>query len=176
MSGQRMKIGLAISIMLNIFLIGGVGGGLVFWRLNPQIAAPPAARAAAAGQRRALRFAADGLAPAQQLAFRKVLRQARLDTLPQLRQAQGDRKTLLGLFSAQEFDRPAIEAALSGARAADMAVRSRVETAIVDYAASLSPEDRGRFAQGLALSPTLRAAPVRQNSQTPATENPPPVR
>ncbi len=175
MSDRALRIGLIVSIILNVFLVGGVVGGLAFWRLNPQVHAS-AAPANAPQQRRALRFAADQLSTQQQRAFRQALRQARMDTLPNLRESQAQRRELVGLIGAETFDRSAVMSALSRARSADAAVRARLETAIVDYAAGLSPADRAVFVQGLARSPTLRQPPARRNLQDRATENPAPAR
>ncbi len=168
---DRLKIGLIVSIILNVFLIGGIAGGLAFWRLNPQVHAA-AAPAAGPQQRRALRFAADELGPQQQHAFRQALREARMDSLPSLREGQAHRRDLVGLIGADRFDRSAVMNALGGARSADAAVRTRLETAIVDFAAGLTPADRAAFVQGLARSPTLRQPPARPNPQTSPTEIP----
>lgn len=171
MSDRGLKIGLIVSIILNVFLIGGIAGGLAFWRLNPQVHAV-AAPAGGPQQRRALRFAADELAPEQRAAFLQALRQARRASLAQVREAQAHRRDLAGLIGAAPFDRAAVIGALDGARTADVAVRTRLETAVVDYAAGLSPADRAVFVRGLARTPTLRQPPARRNPQTPATENP----
>jgi len=176
MSGRSLKVGLIVSIILNVFLIGGIIGGLAFWRLNPQVRAVAAAPADGPQQRRALRFAADELGPQQQRAFRQALRRARIDSQPSLREGQAHRRELLGLIGADAFDRSAVMDALSGARTADAAVRTRLETAIVDYAAGLSPSDRAVFLRGLARTPTLRQPPVRRNAQPTATEIPTPTR
>lgn len=173
MSDRNLKIGLIVSVVLNVFLVGGIAGGLAFWRLNPQAHARPAA---AVQQRQALRFAADGLPPEQQRAFRLALRQARLASIPDLRTAQAHRRDLVGLIGARDFDRAAVERALAGARTADAAVRQRLETAVAGYAADLTPADRAVFVQGLVRSPTLRQPPPGQNLSAPATENPVPAR
>lgn len=175
MSDRNLKIGLIVSVILNVFLIGGVAGGLAFWRLNPQVSAG-AAPAAGAQLRRPLRFAADDLAPAQQRAFRQTLRQARIDSLPRLREAQAHRRDLVGLLRADRFDGPAVSAALDGARDADIAVRARLEAAVVDFAATLSPEDRRTLTRRLPWVPPPRAAPGQGNRQIPATEMPAPAR
>jgi uncharacterized membrane protein len=83
---------------------------------------------------------------------------------------------LAGLLSAPAFDRAAVEGALTGAREADIAVRTRAEAAVVDYAAGLSPADRAVFVQGLARGPTLRRPPPRRNPPDAATDNPAPAR
>ena len=175
MSDRSLKIGLIVSIILNVFLIGGIAGGLAFWRLNPQVHAA-AAPAGGPPQRRALRFAADELAPEQRAAFLQALRQARRASLAQVQEAQAHRRDLAGLIGAVPFDRAAVIGALDGARTADIAVRTRLETAVVDYAVGLSPADRAVFVRGLARTPTLRQPPARRNPQTPATESSAPAR
>lgn len=176
MSDRKLKTALIVSIVLNVFLVGGVAGGLAFWRLNPQVRA--AAKPAPGSPRPLpLRFAADGLRPDQQSAFRQDLRAARQASLDDLRRAQAHRRDLAGLIGARDFDRAAVGAALTGARTADMAVRARLETAVADYAASLSAEDRAIFVRGLARSPTLRTPPPPpENRAAAATENPPAMR
>lgn len=176
MNDRSLKIGLIVSIILNVFLIGGIAGGMAFWRLNPPTSVAAPAAAAGTQPRRPLRFAADGLAPQQQRAFRQALRQARQDTLPQLRQAQAHRRDLVGLIGAETFDRPAVEAALAGARTADGAVRARVEAAVVNFAGTLDADERGVFMRGLPWTPAARPAAGRRNNQSPATENQGPAR
>ena len=176
MSDRGLKIGLTVSIILNVFLIGGIAGGLAFWRLNPPVQAVATPPADGPQQRRALRFAADELAPEQRAAFLQALRQARRGSLADAREAQQHRRDLAGLIGAAPFDRAAVIGALDGARTADIAVRTRLETAVVDYAVGLSPADRAVFVRGLARTPTLRQPPARRNPQTPATESSAPAR
>lgn len=181
MTDRNLKLALIASLAANIFLIGGAAGALGFWVMRPQTqVAEPAARQGAprpAQTRRALRFAADDLAPAQRQQFRQALRQAWRDTAPDARRAREQRLALADLLAQPSPDRAAIDAAMAGARDADIAVRARVETAVADFAAGLSAEDRAVFLAGLKRSGgLLRAAHARPTKGSPATGSPAPAR
>ncbi|MBN3820768.1 periplasmic heavy metal sensor, partial [Paraburkholderia sp. Se-20369] len=70
----------------------------------------------------------------------------------------------LGLLAAPQLDRPAIDAALARTRASDSALRANVEASVVDFAASLTPEERVKFVDGLKRSGNWRL-PVKQQKK-----------
>jgi uncharacterized membrane protein len=139
MNSRSVRVLVIVSVLLNVFLIGGIVGGGYRW--------VAAQRSVAAQQARPLRFAVDGLSKERQQQFVDDLRQARRD----------------GHMLAQdsrEFDPAALDAALARTRNADVALRIRVEQTIATFAASLSPEERVIFADGLKHDGLLRVAPV----------------
>jgi len=155
----NLKLALVASLTANIFLAGGAVGAVTFWVLrSPDGETPVAASPAAPLQpRRALRFAADALSPEQRQAFRRALREARLDAAPSAREARAQRLLLAEALAEPTPDRARIDAAMTRAREADFAVRTRVEQAIAEFAMSLPPADRAVFVEALKRGGTLRA-------------------
>lgn len=143
MNGRGWKVFLVGSLVLNAFLLGGIAGGAYQW-FSAQRAheAAPAARVA-------LRFAADALAPERRQQFLDAIRDARRDGREYARAGREARRDVLDLLAAPQLDRAALDAALARTREADMALRIRVERAVADFAATLSPEERMTFAAGL---------------------------
>jgi uncharacterized membrane protein len=171
MTDRNLRFALIVSLAVNIFLVGGAAGALGFWVLRPkaQIAEPSVRSGPARAQpaRRALRFAADELAPAQRQQFRMALRQAWRDSAPAARRAREQRVALADLLAQPSPDRAKVDAAMAGARQADLAVRARVELAVADFAAGLSPEDRAVFLAGLKRSGGLLRVPATGNAAPP---------
>jgi uncharacterized membrane protein len=72
---------------------------------------------------------------------------------------------VLSLVAAPQLDRAALVAVLARTREADMALRARFENNVVDFAATLSPDEREKLASGLARRTPLgppQPAPVKQ--------------
>ncbi len=157
MNDRTVKLVLVGSLILNAFLLGGIVGGGYQWLTahRPRLVAhaPP---------RYALRFAADELLAQRQQAFIAALKAARKDGREFARQGREGRREVLALLGAPQLDRNALDAALERTRQADMALRTRVENSVVDYAASLTPEERKLFAEGLSRSGQWRQPPKRQ--------------
>lgn len=137
MAPRMLKIMLAISLMLNIFLVSAVIGGAAWIQ---------ARRPAVTGS---IRAAGAQLPPDQRRNFRQALRDARREmqsTVAAGRKAREDAATLL---SAPTLDPAALAAALARARASDLAVRAHVEDRAVTVAVTLSQADRAMLAQGV---------------------------
>lgn len=165
MSGRGWKFLLIGSLVLNVFMIGGVAGGAYQW-----FVAHGHATAAAPPQSRALRFAAQGLSDERQQQFVDALKAARREARPYAREGREERREVLRLLAAPQLDRAALDAALNRTREADIALRSRVEQSVADFAATLSPDERVKFAEGLKERGQWRIAqpqqqPRRQNQQ-----------
>ena len=138
------------SVVLNVFLVGAIVGGTYRW-FTVERSSPAVSARAGAGAPQALRFAAQDLSPERQRQFVDALKQARRDARPLAQQAREGRREVLRLVAAPQFDRQALEAALASTRDADRAMRERIETAVADFVASLTPAERVAFAQGLKL-------------------------
>jgi uncharacterized membrane protein len=136
------------SVVLNVFLVGAIVGGTYRW-FTAERALPVAAPRAAAPQ--ALRYAAQDLTPERQRQFVEALKQARRDARPLAQQAREGRREVLRLVAAPQFDRQALDGALASTRDADRALRERIEMAVADFVATLTPAERVTFAQGLML-------------------------
>lgn len=139
MMARSAKALLAVSLALNVFLVGaGAGGAYMWFHTKPD---RPAARGLAA--------AARTLTPDQRKAFRQSLKASRKNVDGQVAAGQASRAELARLMSQPVLDRSAIDAALADARNADMALRENVEGTVVDFAAGLSPDDRAKLVEGL---------------------------
>jgi uncharacterized membrane protein len=139
MSGRWVKLLLAVSLALNLFIFGAAAAVFV---LRQQVLAHAVARDP-------LVSAADALPAAQRDAFRAMIG-ARLQALrPGLRDAGLMRREAMIQLASEPFDRAVISADLARGRMDDQAARAQVEEAILDFAAKLPPDQRAVFAKGL---------------------------
>ena len=146
MTGRWIKILLAVSLTLNLFAAGAVAGVLIIRQQT----------LARAGGGDPLMSAANALAPAQRDAFRAMMG-VKLQTLrPSLRDARLARRAAMTLIQTQPFDRAAASADLARARTDEATARGEVEEAILDFAASLQPDQRVAFAKGLTRAAVAR--------------------
>lgn len=152
MSERGWKCLLVGSVVLNVFMLGAIGGGAYQWFSTHR----DLHGAGMPGQRTALRFAADELSDARQQAFATALKAARKDGRDFAREGRDGRITVLDLLAAPQLDRAALDAALDRTRAADSALRGQVERSVVDFAATLTPDERVKFVDGLRRSGNWR--------------------
>jgi uncharacterized membrane protein len=145
MSPHTAKRWLLASVVLNVFLVGAGAG--VAWRWWATQGAAGAATVAAAP--RSLRYAADDMAADQRRTYLLGLRNARREVAIPIRASRDGRREVLRLVAAPQFDRDAIMAALAQLRDSDMAARTRLETSVVDFAATLTTAERQQFVAGL---------------------------
>jgi uncharacterized membrane protein len=160
MNDVSVKRWLVASLVLNVFIVGGIAGGAARWWL-----AERSVGAAAEPARSSLRHAADDLAAEQRRSFLTGLRNARRAVAEPLRAAREGRQEVLRLMREPSFQADALVQTLARTRAADMAARERFEAAVVEFAATLSPADRQKLADGLARrnaqSSSAASAPAR---------------
>lgn len=136
---------LIVSVVLNIFLVGAIAGGLWRWTHHP-----------AAGWRA---LAAASLPPDQAKAFRRAVRQTVRDNIDAVRDAREARAEAAKLFIQPRFNSAAVIAQLQRAQVADAMLRGRIETTVVTFAATLPLEERQALAQALGNGP-LRQKPA----------------
>jgi len=160
MNGRIGKIVLVSSLVLNVFLIGGIAGGAYQW-----FVAHGQANAAVQAPSRALRFAAADLSTQRQKEFVDGLKAARRDARQFALEGRDDRREVLRLLAAPQLDRVALDMALNRTREADIALRSRVEQSVADFAATLTPDERVTFAEGLKQRGEWRLAQAQQQTQ-----------
>jgi uncharacterized membrane protein len=143
------RVALILSLALNLFLACAIAGAAVMWTglgaPRVQAARPP------------LRFAGDRLTPTHRAAFRAMLRAVNHDAAPIVQEARESRREAAMLFVQPAYDPRKVARALDHARQADIAVRTRLETAVVDFAAGLPVQERVSLADGL-----RRGGPLRQ--------------
>ncbi|WP_438390867.1 periplasmic heavy metal sensor [Caballeronia sp. DA-9] len=149
---KRLKTLLAVSAVLNIFLLGAIGGGTYRW-IEKQ-------KADALAQQRGLRFAAAELPQARRDQLRDALRQTRRETLPLILSARSGRLDVVQALQSPQFDRAALDAALARTRDADMAVRARVEGTVADFAATLDAGERMKLVDALQRHGPLHVGPA----------------
>ncbi|HDR8857978.1 periplasmic heavy metal sensor [Burkholderia territorii] len=166
MTERGWKIVLVGSIVLNVFMLGAIGGGAYQWLATHR----DLHGAWLPGQRTALRFAADGLSDERQREFAAALKAARKDGRDFAREGRDGRITVLDLLAAPQLDRAAIDAALDRTRAADSALRAQVERSVVDFAATLTPDERAKFVDGLRRSGNWRLPARLQKQQGHGTD------
>jgi uncharacterized membrane protein len=153
MNGRSWKILLVASLVLNVFLVGGIVGGAYQWFTGQG----GAVRAPA--QRTALRFAAEDLSSDRQRQFIEALKAARRVGHDYAQQGREGRRAVLDLLAAPQLDRAALDAALQRTRSADSDLRAQVEGGVADFAATLTPEERVKFVDGLRRAGQWRAVP-----------------
>lgn len=146
---RRLRFWLVLSVLLNVFLIGGIGGGTWRWWSESAHRDRVASVAEATPAPRGLRLAADGLSPVQRQAFRSSLRDARRASAELTQSSREGRAEVARLLAVPRFDRSAVDAALARTRAVDLALRQHIEAVVVDFAADLSAADREILVQGL---------------------------
>ena len=149
---KRLKTLLVVSAVLNIFLLGAIGGGTYRW-IEKQ-------KADALAQQRGLRFAAAELPQARRDQLRDALRQTRRETLPLILSARSGRIDVVQALQSPQFDRAALDAALARTRDADMAVRARVEGTVADFAATLDAGERMKLVDALQRHGPLHVGPA----------------
>lgn len=151
MTPKALRILLIVSLTLNVFVLGALGGAAFMWQRAERHERPTVA--AVGGGR--LRLAGERLSPEQRRAFRRALRETRRAAAPVIEQSRDARSEAARLLSEPAVDQEAVKAALARARAADFALRARLEERVVAFAASLPAEEREALAEGL----ERRAAP-----------------
>ena len=159
MSPRTLKTLAAVSLVLNVFLLGSIAGG-AYW-----LSGPLAQKRTEAAQQRGIRFAAADLSPERQKQLREALRRTRRESLPLIRDARDGRIDLAHILAAQQFDRRALDDALARTREADLAVRARIEGTVADFAATLTPEERLKLVGAMERYGPLRAVPPAERPQ-----------
>jgi uncharacterized membrane protein len=125
----------------------------------PRREPPTTAAKGEPGERAPLWSAGRGLSEQSRQALRQTLREANRRNLPIIRQARGERQAALQALRSTAYDPAEAGKRLAAARALDIQARGNVETALTNYAATLSPAERAVLADGLArvYGPRARA-------------------
>jgi uncharacterized membrane protein len=153
---------LIISVTVNVFLLGGIGGALYQWLQIKQ--------AVVLARHHNIRFAAETLTLDDQKTFSDLLKQHHHDVVPLVKEAHAGRQEVAKLLVAPQFDQQAIDDALTKTRTAEFEQRRQLEEGIVTFASSLPLDERLRFADGLRRrgSFQLPARPASQASTEPS--------
>jgi uncharacterized membrane protein len=141
MSPRGLTFALIGSAALNLFLIGALVGVVAMGlRISH-------ARSSA---RPPLRAATLSLAPNDRAKLLANLRAQAVTVRPLNSEARGLRSAAWMGLSARNFDPTVVKATLAKARGVDQQVRGTVEDSVVDFAATLPPNERNAF--GLAMA------------------------
>lgn len=132
---RRLVLGL---LALNTFLLAAVIGGGVFYLSG---------ETQQSAQR--LPLAGEQLPGKERQALQQALAEARRAVRSTQLEARQARVEAAALMGKPEFDAAALSEALTRARTAEMAVRAAVEARAVEFAATLSVDERRRLADGL---------------------------
>ncbi|NTG51374.1 periplasmic heavy metal sensor [Agrobacterium rhizogenes] len=124
-------------LVLNTFLIGALAGGGLTWISSTQTRVET------------LPLAGEQLPSGQKKAFRQALNDARKAERPSVLESQQAKIDAASLLGQPTLDAEALSAALARARNADIALRAKLEQRAVDFAATLSYDERRTLAESL---------------------------
>ncbi len=146
MSPRNLKILLAVSVLLNVFVLAAICGGLLMGHRLVHEIGP--------GRGNPMMRAAQHMPEAEQQAFHRQMRAVAAQTLPAITEARKARDAAADGLIALKPDAARIKQDLARARAAESLARGQMEDALVQFAVTLEPKARERLADGL-----RRAAP-----------------
>jgi uncharacterized membrane protein len=168
MTGRNLKIALAASVLLNVFLLGAGASTALFLNHKAE------QRAAAMRRSTPLFVAARGLDPQSQDRLRVQVQAAAKDAWGDFQQAREARAAAAGLAGAPSFDRAAVEARMQAARDAELRGRVKLEKAVLDFMAPLPAEQRARLAPALKGRSFLKSRRAGEHPRGPRREPPAP--
>lgn len=140
---KRLRIVLIASLVLNLFVVGGLVGGAIMWQ-RAQVTRPMAALG-----RPAIRQAAAALSPEYRKQFRDAFRATAQSLRPQAVAARKARQDVAALLALPGYDGAALDAAIRRSREADMQVRTALEARTMAFMKSLPAEERIAFGKEL---------------------------
>jgi len=155
-SPKYLKPLLVVSVLFNVFLIGGVGGGLYHWLAN-------AKPAEAVVNQHGLRQAMVKLPPERRKELRQLLRQNRADSQPLVLAGREARLDVIKQLEAPTLDRAALVTDLGKAREADMALRALVDNTLAQFASTLPRDERQRLVEALYMKGQAKGKAARNN-------------
>jgi uncharacterized membrane protein len=141
MRPRWLIVGLVASVVLNLFLIGA-GSGILGLGLRM-------ARENAGARPAALFWATQGMSQPARHDTRRMMLGLRDQVRPDIERSRAMRTQAWSALGAAAPDPAAIKQTLAQSRQIDVAVRTRVEEAIVDHVAALAPADRAAYAAGM---------------------------
>jgi uncharacterized membrane protein len=160
MTSSRLKIALAASLALNLFVIGAVAGAAGMQARLSKKAPETSTR----GNTSALMRAAEVLPEAKREQYIARLKTEGENAQADFKAARAARVKASALIAASDYDLPRISALLAEARTHDVRARTRFEDAVIRFAATLTPEERKVL--GERLSPEYHPpAPPQQAAQ-----------
>ncbi|EZI28229.1 periplasmic heavy metal sensor [Pseudomonas extremaustralis] len=150
MTGKSLKPWLFVSVVLNVFLLGGVGGGLYHWMAS-------AKPVEVAVNQHGLRQAMVKLPVERRRELRQLLRHNRDDSQPLIMAGREARLGVIKQLEAPTLDRDVLVAELAKAREADMALRGLVDSTLAQFASTLPVDERQKLVEALYLRGQAKA-------------------
>ncbi|MFB3306689.1 periplasmic heavy metal sensor [Pseudomonas sp. AMR01] len=150
MTARSLKPWLVVSVLLNVFLIGGVGGGLYRW----MAAAKPAE---AVVNQHGLRQAMVKLPEERRKELRVLLRHNRAESQPLIMAGREARMGVIKQLEAPTLDRDVLVSELAKAREADVALRALVDGTLAQFASNLPQDERQKLVEALYQRGQVRA-------------------
>lgn len=144
MTVRSLKPWLFVSVLLNVFLIGGVGGGLYHWMAS-------AKPAQVLVNQHGLRQAMIKLPPERRRELRQLLRQNSADSQPLIMAGREARLGVIKQLEAPTLDHEVLVAELAKAREADAALRALVDGTLAQFAGTLPQDERQKLVEALYL-------------------------
>ena len=144
MTVRSLKPWLFVSVLLNVFLIGGVGGGLY----HGMASAKPAQVLV---NQHGLRQAMINLPPERRRELRQLLRQNSADSQPLIMAGREARMGVIKQLEAPTLDHEVLVAELAKAREADAALRALVDGTLAQFAGTLPQDERQKLVEALYL-------------------------
>ena len=141
MSPRNLKILLAVSVLVNVFVLAAICGGLLMRHRLMHEMGP--------GRGNPMMRAAQDMPEPEQQAFRRQMRAMAAQTLPAITEARTARNAAADGLIAAKPDPIKIKQDLARARAAETLARGQMEDALVQFAVTLEPKARERLAEGL---------------------------
>ena len=144
MTVRSLKPWLLVSVLLNVFLIGGVGGGLYHWMAS-------AKPAQVLVNQHGLRQAMINLPPERRRELRQLLRRNSADSQPLIMAGREARMGVIKQLEAPTLDHEVLVAELAKAREADAALRALVDGTLAQFAGTLPQDERQKLVEALYL-------------------------
>lgn len=144
MTPTSLKPWLLLSVVLNVFLIGGVGGGLYHWMAS-------ARPAEAVVNQHGLRQAMFKLPPERRRELRQLLRHDSAASQPLVMAGREARMGVIRQLEAPTLDRDVLVTELANAREADAALRALVDGTLAQFAGTLPLDERKALVEALYL-------------------------
>lgn len=135
--GGRVRVFLAVSVALNLFL----AGMMIAWHMRPPPPPPPGPWF----ERMIQRMSAD-LPPADRAILQSSYEARRQELDRMDKEVQAAREKVSAAMRAQPYDPAALEAAMAAARDVREPVIETVEQAVAEAATKMSPEGRAKLA------------------------------
>ncbi|PRA33058.1 periplasmic heavy metal sensor [Pseudomonas poae] len=144
MTVRSLKPWLLVSVLLNVFLIGGVAGGLYHWLAS-------ATPVEVVVNQHGLRQAMFKLPPERRMELRQLLRHNRADSQPLIMAGREARMGVIKQLEAPTLDRELLVNELAKAREADAALRALVDATLAQFASTLPQGERQKLVEALYL-------------------------